>query len=240
MNEFDFLYLYWIPKLHKNPYKHRYIAGSSKCSTKPLSLLFTNIGETSNIMCHCICQMWIFKNSKEHLANLNSIKTYDFSTLYTTIPHDKLKSRVLDIIDNCFLNKNGERKYPYLVISLQKHCFVKYYSDSTYKYSKVQIKKMLEFLIDNIYVVVEGQIFQQPVGISMDTNCAPLLADLFLYSYEAEFIKKNFYTRRKNLLLWPSIRHFDISTTFHLLTIINFIHNWKSKTPRRVLRLLRI
>jgi hypothetical protein len=35
-------YLYWIPKLHKNPYKERYIAGSSKCCTKALSLLLTN------------------------------------------------------------------------------------------------------------------------------------------------------------------------------------------------------
>jgi hypothetical protein len=25
MNEFELPYLYWIPKLHKNPYKHRYI-----------------------------------------------------------------------------------------------------------------------------------------------------------------------------------------------------------------------
>jgi hypothetical protein len=35
MNEFDLPYFYWIPKLHKNPYKHGYIAGSSKFSTKP-------------------------------------------------------------------------------------------------------------------------------------------------------------------------------------------------------------
>ena len=27
-------------------------------------------------------------------------------------------------------------------------------------------------------------------GIPMDTNCAPLLADLFLYSYENEFLDK--------------------------------------------------
>ena len=27
--------LYWIPKLHKNTYKERYIEGSSKCSTNP-------------------------------------------------------------------------------------------------------------------------------------------------------------------------------------------------------------
>ena len=35
--------LYWIPKLHKNPYKERYIAGSSKCSTKPLSKILTSV-----------------------------------------------------------------------------------------------------------------------------------------------------------------------------------------------------
>ena len=42
-DQFDLPYLYWIPKLHKNPYKQRYIAGSSKCSTKPVSLLLTKL-----------------------------------------------------------------------------------------------------------------------------------------------------------------------------------------------------
>jgi hypothetical protein len=46
---------------------------------------------------------------------------------------------------------------------------------------------MLKFLIDNIFVFVGGQVYQQSVGIPMGTNCAPLLADLFLYSYEADF-----------------------------------------------------
>ena len=41
--EFDFTYIYWIPKMHKNPYKHRFIAGSLKCSTKPLSILLTRL-----------------------------------------------------------------------------------------------------------------------------------------------------------------------------------------------------
>jgi hypothetical protein len=48
---------------------------------------------------------------------------------------------------------------------------------------------MLEFLIDNIFVEFGGQVFQQIVGIPMGTICATLLADLFLYSYEAEFIQ---------------------------------------------------
>ena len=36
-------YLYWPPKLHKSPVKHRFIAGSSKCTTKLLSSLLTKI-----------------------------------------------------------------------------------------------------------------------------------------------------------------------------------------------------
>jgi hypothetical protein len=38
INAFELPYIYWIPNLHQNPYKHRYISGSSKCSTKPISL----------------------------------------------------------------------------------------------------------------------------------------------------------------------------------------------------------
>jgi hypothetical protein len=50
-----------------------------------------------------------------------------------------------------------------------------------------------------IYVVVGGRVFQQSVGIPMGTNCAPLLADLFLYSYEAEFIQKLLNEKKKAL-----------------------------------------
>jgi hypothetical protein len=34
-----------------------------------------------------------------------------------------------------------------------------------------------------------GRVFQQTVGIPMGTNRVPLLADLYLYSYEADFIQ---------------------------------------------------
>jgi hypothetical protein len=61
---------------------------------------------------------------------------------------------------------------------------------------------MLEFLIDNMYVVVGGQVFQQSVGIPMGMNGAPLLADLFFfYSYEAEFIQKLLHEKKKILVV---------------------------------------
>ena len=33
--------LYWLPKLHKRPYKLRFTANSSACSTTELSILLT-------------------------------------------------------------------------------------------------------------------------------------------------------------------------------------------------------
>ena len=58
------------------------------------------------------------------------------------------------------------------------------------KYNANDICKMIEFLVDNIYVRFGGQLFRRMVGIPMGTNCAPLLANLFLYSYEDEFLDK--------------------------------------------------
>jgi len=48
---------------------------------------------------------------------------------------------------------------------------------------------LLEFLIDNIFVMFGGRVCQQTVCMIMCTSCAPLLADLFLYSYEADLIQ---------------------------------------------------
>jgi hypothetical protein len=63
------------------------------------------------------------------------------------------------------------------VLGRDRSYFVKHHSDdSTTKFSETDIFSMLEFFIDNI-------------GIPMGTNCAPLLADLFYYSYEADFIQ---------------------------------------------------
>ena len=49
---------------------------------------------------------------------------------------------------------------------------------------------MIEFLVDNVYVRFGGQLFRQMVGIPVGTNCAPLLSNSFLYSYENEFLDK--------------------------------------------------
>ena len=140
--------LYWIPKLHENPYKQRYIAGSAKCSTKPLCQILTRIliASKEGLQKYCdtayaksgVNQMWILKNSKELLDNLNahclhsvnSIKSFDFSTLYTTIPRDKLKSKLKEIINQCFFHKSGNGRFQYVVIGYKITYFVRDHSDA--------------------------------------------------------------------------------------------------------------
>ena len=48
---------------------------------------------------------------------------------------------------------------------------------------------MIEYLIDNIYIKVSSKVFTQQVGIRMGTDCAPLLANLFLFYYEYKYMK---------------------------------------------------
>jgi hypothetical protein len=41
----------------------------------------------------------------------------------------------------------------------------------------------------SIFTMLDGRVFQKRVGFHMGTNCYPLLADLFRYSYEIDFIQ---------------------------------------------------
>ena len=104
-------YLHWTPKLRKSQYKHRFIAGSSKCTTKHLSGLLTKLLSTikDGLVRYCntktspngVNNMWFLKTLTSLLSSLNqldvrtatSVQTFDFSTLYTSIPHNLLKSR---------------------------------------------------------------------------------------------------------------------------------------------------
>ena len=198
-------YLYWTPKLHKVPFKHCFIAGSSTCTTKDLSCLLTKVLTTvkdglirynnTKTSRNGVNSMWIVKNSTSLLSSLDqldvrtatSVQTYDFSTLYTSIPHNLLNSRITALIHNSFKSRNGSNRYTHIKITSGKGYFIDTINPGGDNlYTADQICRMVEFLIDNIFVKFEGCLFRQVIGIPIGMNCAPLLADLFLYSYESE------------------------------------------------------
>ena len=82
--------------------------------------------------------------------------------------------------------KNCNRRH--LVLRHEEGFFVKEHFDSKNQYPDEDINKTPEFVGDNIFVVFAGKVPQHTVGISVGTDYVPLLEDIFLYTYEADFI----------------------------------------------------
>ena len=110
------------------------------------------------------------------------------------------------------------------------------YSNS--KNTKDDIINMVEFLVDTMFVVIGGMFFQQIVGISMITNCAPLLTNTFLFSYEAELIQYFLSVKKKQ---WESRfeqLHILIIQTLRIIVVRCIPPSLRSKTIRRATPLL--
>ena len=95
-----------------------------------------------------INHMWILKNSKNLLDNLKSrsfsIKPFDFSTLYTTLPHDKFKPHLKETIHKSFSHRNYGSKC--VVLGYNSTYFSNKIQKGKTCYSEEQVISMLEFL----------------------------------------------------------------------------------------------
>ena len=124
-----------------------------------------------------------------------------FSTLYTTLPHNLIKEKILDLIECTF--KRALKTMAHFILPLmiekstsrqksgkgairkrlphEKACFTS--SDqSRYTFWSCQnVCDALSYLLDNIYIRFGTKLYRQIVGIPMGTDCAPLVADLFSY-----------------------------------------------------------
>ena len=208
--------IYWLPKMHKVPSKARFIIAAPKCSIKPLSKAVTHIFklfhkqiEAYNKKCQYFTGVngfWVVQSNQKVTAkmkNINatgrakSISTFDFSTLYTKIPHDKLISVLNSLIDFCF--SGGGNQY----ISVTKYGarWVKDSSRCKLVFSKDKVKEAVAYLLDQCYFQIGKCLFRQIIGIPMGSDPAPFFANLFLYFYERKWIldlkKKDLAKARK-------------------------------------------
>ena len=58
----------------------------------------------------------------------------------------------------------------------------------------------LTYLLDNIYIRFGTNSYRQIVGIPMGTNCTPLVADLFLFCYERDFMTCLFDVKQAEII----------------------------------------
>ena len=106
-----------------------------------------------------------------------SIGTYDFSTLYTTLPHDKLIKRLRNVID--FVFEGGNRRH----ICISKNvAYQGKKSKDNVPFSKGTLRTSLKHATQNYYFMVSNSLLRQKIGIPIAIDPAPYWVNPFLYT----------------------------------------------------------
>ena len=111
-----------------------------------------------------------------------------FSTLSTPLPHHLIKDKLIDLINRMFIRENTQ------YLACNEECAFCFFSLLMYTiitiYGRVKKSVMPLFIFWVIYFIRFGtKLYRQTIGIPMGTNYDPLVADLFLFCYERDFMK---------------------------------------------------
>ena len=131
---------------------------------------------------------------------------HDFSTLYTTLPHDHINHTVGAVIDEVFTQRElraGERCWLAVNSSLQSFAWKKgtrtaqgrverpTVTAKTWRiFDAEEIKKDIRFILDNTFVTVGDEIHRGVCGVPMGLTCSPMLAVIMLAHYEIEQLRR--------------------------------------------------
>ena len=198
-------FMHMLPKFHKPSIDFRYIAAGKKSSTKTLSKLLSSVfklvDSTLKYMDNYKFKFqntsgyWVVKNKDAVISSLNylnnstyanSTASFDFKKLYTNLPHDKVICKISDLITRCFEDK----KVDYIVINKWFRASWSNKNKGNWVLKCADIIEMFTFLINNIYVKFQGKVYKQVIGVPMGCDCAPQVADLFLFWYEHDYISR--------------------------------------------------
>jgi hypothetical protein len=174
-----FPFIFAIPKFHKNPVKFRYITSSVNSAFKDLSILINKfldqlvsfIISSTNITFHSyliIDNSLSLINSIKH-KNIKSVKTYDFTSLYTKIPLNLLLEKILLLIDEYWPEEE-------------------LFNTGYLSFSISEVKVLLDEGLKHNYIKINNTVYKQVIGIPMGSNYSVNLANLFLFYYEHNFI----------------------------------------------------
>ena len=225
-------HIYWLPKMHKTPIKFRFIIAAPKCSVKPLSKAVAAIFKQfyyqieqynkKSFFYSGVKTFWVIQNNQPVIDSINrinskrqakSISTFDFSTLYTKIPHDKLIEVMNEMVDFCFQGDS----HKVLAVSKSGCRWVYSSPKGSTIFNRATTKHAIKYLMDNCYFTCGEQIFRQVIGIPMGSDPAPFMANLFLYHFESKWLKD---LKKTNLL---HARKF--SNTFRFIDDLNAMND---------------
>ncbi len=203
--------LFATPKLHKNPYGWRFIAGSRFSTIRPVNILlhkvlghlkrhferYLKVIEKNTGYKH----YWSVNNSQQVVEELESIQkkgaisaivTCDFSTLFTKLPHQVIINCLYQLVEMCFRN-SGKR---YIMVKNTFCCYTDEVDSGkdTVCLKKEEVFEIIEVILNETYVQFGGQLFKQICGVPIGGNSSSLIADLALsvmeYRYITECVKE--------------------------------------------------
>ena len=99
------------------------------------------------------------------------MSTYDFSTLYTTLTHNLIKDKLIDLIERTFQREGS----PYLACNDRNEFCTSEKPKKYHARSCQNVCDVLTFLLDNIFIRFGTKLYRQ-------------VADLFLFCYERDFM----------------------------------------------------
>lgn len=200
------------PKLHKDPYKMRYIAGARLSTMKNMSIIAHKIlkclhkvfkNYCSKITHHSdrsLNSFWSINNSSQAIRMLDKasessdIQVHDFSTLFTALSHKDIKDNLIWLIHKLF---SGTAKGQKIEVNYQKAYFTK--NPKGFSFDLPNTIALMEAIIDNAYVSFGGVIFRQTKGVPMGGNCSPMMADLTLTVMEHKYVIQTGYANQMRL-----------------------------------------
>ena len=194
----------WIPGLHGTPCKAGFIAGSGSCTATGLSGLVAEGLRLVRAHCAACCGavrvgagvgcVWVVGGSLdvirvlgERRLSLNHVSAWDFSTLYASLPHAQLGGRLHGLLERVF-NTKGES---FVAAGGFRTFWTNGGASTGYTcFSCGELCLAIDFLVGGICVRFGGSVFRQVVGVPVGTSGAPLLAGLFLHTFEYDFMVK--------------------------------------------------
>ena len=135
---------------------------------------------------------WSIKNSNEVLNKFKSnnfraskLSPYDFSTLYTTLPHHLIKDKLIDLINQTFILENTQ------FLARNEECA--FFSSDVYNnhnlWSCQKVCDVLVYLLDNILLDLELNFIGKLLVFQRELILLLLLQICFFVCYERDFMK---------------------------------------------------
>ena len=233
--------IFWNPKLHKTPFGARFIAGARNCSTKQLSKLVNLALQEVMVKFKKYCATiqrrvgincdWDINSTTQVLEKIEKYKeqiynaqVYDFSTLYTNLELEDVKTAMKGMLDLIF--NEGSQKYLHISLYKKKSFFSKKASYSSYDtFKKETLLEAVYYILDNAYVEFGEYILKQDRGIPMGGNSSTEIARCTLGWYEFSFMTSLYKDKERKNRNWNLAKRLSNNSRYiDDLIAINYEH----------------